>query len=260
MENNNLTKYVLFFLLGVLISSLFYYGPAVIGRVYNTPEGKTSSINRSVVDFSPSEVRSVSVPIVAVNQYDNSGVTGNLTVKIIPGDNTVLIATNPFIEPDLQYSANIAVGAAKAAANYTGEKDYIFSYGIDSNVVGGGSAGAIATIAVIAALENRNINKDVIMTGTINPDGSIGEVGGILEKAKAAADAGYKIFLVPKGQSVVRYYEKVLNRDTTRGGFVFYNTRYVPKTIDLKDTAEKEWGLKVIEVSNINEAEKYMLQ
>lgn len=39
-------------------------------------------------------------------------------------------------------------------------------------------------------------------------DGMIEEISGAIEKAKAVADAGYKRFLVPKGQSTVTYYER----------------------------------------------------
>ncbi len=41
------------------------------------------------------------------------------------------------------------------------------------------------------------VNPKVMMTGMINPDGTIGPVGGILEKASAAASVGAKLFLIP---------------------------------------------------------------
>ena len=107
---------------------------------------------------------------------------------------------------------------------------------------------------------NKNIRRGVVITGTINPDGSIGKVAGILEKAKAVADSGYKTFLVPKGQSKINYYEKVVEKQPTVFGFTLLNTRYVRRTIDLKDVAEKEWGLDVEEVSNIDEAMQYVFE
>ena len=38
------------------------------------------------------------------------------------------------------------------------------------------------------------------MTGTINPDGTVGPVGGIPQKVEGAADEGIKTVLIPAGQ------------------------------------------------------------
>ena len=38
---------------------------------------------------------------------------------------------------------------------------------------------------------------DVAVTGTIDPAGNVGPVGGVAQKAAAAADEGAEIFLVP---------------------------------------------------------------
>jgi uncharacterized protein len=99
----------------------------------------------------------------------------------------------------------------------------------------------------------------VAITGTINPDGTIGQVAGILEKAKAAADAGYTLLLVPKGQSNFKYYEKQVNQQSIGFGMNVYNVQYVPKTIDITAQA-KQWGLDVKEVSTIQEVEQYLLE
>lgn len=201
------------------------------------------------------------IPIVVVSSVDQEGVVGKLSVKLIPGNANVLIDTNPFLETDLQYSANIAVTVAKLQSeNYAANKDFVLSYEVDSNVVGGESAGAATTIATIAALENKNIKENVAITGTVNHDGTIGRVGGILEKAKAAADSGYTLFLVPKGQTKVKYYEKVVEKENAGFGFTFLNTHYVPKIVNLTEEAKKEWGIEIREVSTIEEALSYMME
>jgi uncharacterized protein len=199
------------------------------------------------------------IPIVAVSS-NGEGVTGNLTVKLIPGNNNVLINTNPFLETDIQYSANTAVAVAKLSSNYNYDKDFIFDFKAgEAQLIGGESAGAAIAIATIAALQNKNLKNEAVITGTINPDGTIGKIGWVIEKAKAVADAGYKYFLVPKGQSKVTYYEKQLVREPFGFGFEILNTRYVPKTIDLKKVAKDEWNLEVIEVSTIGEALPYFM-
>jgi predicted S18 family serine protease len=200
------------------------------------------------------------IPIVAVTN-DGVGEVENLTVRLIPGNSNVLINTNPFLDTSLQYSVNKAVAVAKINSNYGFDRDFVFDYKAgDAQLIGGESAGAAATIATIAALENKTIANDVVITGTVETDGTIGEVGGIIEKAKAVADAGYKRFLVPKGQSTVTYYERQVSEEPTRYGFTILNTRYVPKTIDLKDVAKEEWNLEITEVSTIEEAQEYLIE
>lgn len=69
-----------------------------------------------------------------------------------------------------------------------------------SDVIDGPSAGAFMTVGVAAAVNGDTIDKSVSMTGTINPDGSIGPVSGIPEKIQGAKEAGKRKVLVPAGQ------------------------------------------------------------
>jgi predicted S18 family serine protease len=196
-----------------------------------------------------------SIPIVAVSN-DGNGVVGSLSLRMMQGTDQVLVSTEPFVEPDLQYSVNSAV---QYAEHYTKSKgyDFIFNYKVDSQLIGGESAGAATTILTIAELEGKPLNNGVAITGTINADGSIGQIGGVVEKAKAVADAGYKYFLVPKGQSTVTYYQRKISRSGTASGPVYYE-QDVPVTVDLASTA-KQWGLTVIEVGSINDALPYFI-
>lgn len=65
--------------------------------------------------------------------------------------------------------------------------------------IDGPSAGALMTVAVIAATRGDTVRADATMTGTINPDGMIGPVGGIVQKIEAAAQFGKKLVLIPVG-------------------------------------------------------------
>ena len=135
----------------------------------------------------------------------------------------------------------------------------IYSFDIEGQVLGGPSAGAAMTIATIAAIEGKEVRGDVAITGTIEQDGSVGFVGGIVEKMEAAAQKGVKLFLVPKGQAKLTTYERVVE-EQRRGGFVFQRVRYVPKTIDLNEYAKSELGIEVREVATISEAAGYLLK
>ncbi len=200
------------------------------------------------------------IPIVAVSAA-GEGALGFLTLRLIPGNSNVLINTNPFLEPDLQYSANVAVATAKQESGvFAANKDYIFSFEVDSQLVGGGSAGAAMALVTMAALTNRTLDPQTAVTGAISPDGRIGQVGGILEKAKAAHDAGMTAFLVPDGQSTITYYERVVEKEPIAFSLVLQKTRVVPRTLDLAEYAKEEWGLTVTEVKTLKEAEALMLR
>lgn len=193
--------------------------------------------------------------IVAVNPQGD-GVMGDVMVEIEPGEGKVLVNTNPFVEPDTQQSAVTAVEVAKQVAHQDlKDKNVIIDFNVNGTVVGGPSAGAAMTIATISAIENKPIKNGIVITGTIEQDGTIGKVGGIVEKGDAAVENNYKTLLIPQGQNILTYYD----RQTTQrqvGGFVFYNTKLVPKTVNLQEYF-KDKGLNVIEVSNIQDAMSY---
>jgi len=65
--------------------------------------------------------------------------------------------------------------------------------------VDGPSAGMLTTAAFLALLRGVPVLPDVTMTGTINPDGTTGPVGGIPQKLQGAAAQGKKVFGYPVG-------------------------------------------------------------
>lgn len=63
--------------------------------------------------------------------------------------------------------------------------------------VDGPSAGGVLCLAVMSAIEGRMFPDDFAMTGTIMADGTIGAVGGVAEKIRAAGRAGLKRVCIP---------------------------------------------------------------
>jgi hypothetical protein len=63
--------------------------------------------------------------------------------------------------------------------------------------IDGPSAGGILTVGLLANLTNTPLIPTVAMTGTISPDGTIGQVGGVATKVKSAAAVGFKTVIVP---------------------------------------------------------------
>jgi hypothetical protein len=68
--------------------------------------------------------------------------------------------------------------------------------------VDGPSAGAAIAIAIYACLHGKQVDNQVLITGTIRPNATIGWVGSVEEKAIAARDWGARLLLVPRGQRV----------------------------------------------------------
>ncbi|MEY4400691.1 MAG: hypothetical protein RL072_556 [Actinomycetota bacterium] len=78
-----------------------------------------------------------------------------------------------------------------------------FEVGIDTDSIGGPSAGLAFTLALLDELSEGSLTGKarVAATGTINGDESIGAVGAIPQKAIAARLSGATLFLLPASQS-----------------------------------------------------------
>ncbi|MCX6821412.1 MAG: hypothetical protein NTW30_01405 [Candidatus Aenigmarchaeota archaeon] len=182
-------------------------------------------------------------------------------IEVNPGKGRVLMDTNPFLEPDTQYSAETAV---KVTQNYTGkslnDRDVIVSFDTTGQLLGGPSTGAAMTITTIAAIEQKNIKTNVAITGTIEPDGEIGQIGGVVQKAEAAAKNGIKLFLVPNDELILTYYERQITKQKRAPNYVVQRVSYIPKTLDLNNYTMSELKMETKGVSTISDAVKYMLE
>ncbi|HXX89972.1 MAG TPA: PDZ domain-containing protein [Acidimicrobiales bacterium] len=77
--------------------------------------------------------------------------------------------------------------------------DLPFPVQVSADGIGGPSAGLAFTLGIINALSGGNLTggKRVAATGTIHPDGTVGDVGGVPQKTVAVERAGATLFLVP---------------------------------------------------------------
>ncbi|GIU88871.1 MAG: hypothetical protein KatS3mg009_3386 [Acidimicrobiia bacterium] len=80
-----------------------------------------------------------------------------------------------------------------------GAYDFPVDIEIDTATVGGPSAGLAMTLTILDELTPGDLTGglDVAATGTIEEDGSVGEIGGLGQKAVAARRAGADLMLVP---------------------------------------------------------------
>lgn len=157
------------------------------------------------------------------------GIVIPLEVKVVKGDGSISVNINNVdLLGGTQQSIRIATDVAQDfTGTDTSEKDITVTFVntlAETVTIDGPSAGSAITIAIIAALQERDIDANAMTTGTIRSDGAIGSVGSVAQKAQAARDAGATKFLVPPGQST---------------------------TVS---------GIEIIEVANINQLASFVLQ
>jgi len=205
------------------------------------------------------EYRNVTVYAPAVSQLGTGyiGVISTITVSIQEnGSGRVFVDTLPLTDVDMQGSARLAVKVASALVSTDTRShlephncDFFFVVRTTAPMIGGPSAGAVMTVAVIALLENWTLDNNTVMTGMINPDGSIGPIGGIPYKIDAAHSVGATRFLIPKGQMT---YSEMVTEYQNVNGIIWQNT--YPVTRNVSDYAMTNYEMQVVEVEDINDA------
>jgi len=257
-----LSLMVITILILTLVSSFLYVmSPEILIGIENKTEKKEEVEENPQEIFEPVEIptnfsgRYVSMKLPAVDSKGN-GVTATLKVEVIPGEGRALTNVNQILFwVDTQHSIRTAM---RVAENITGididRYDVIYSIETNASVIEGPSAGAALTIATIASLENKRLNSSVMITGTINHDGSIGPVGQIIAKGRAAKENNATLYLVPVGQSSQIKYNEVKHCEKY-GLVTFCSTELKPEKVYVDD----EVGIKVKEVETIKDALRYFL-
>lgn len=201
-----------------------------------------------------------SVEIVAVRtvRYGASniyeGIILTATLETEPGEGRILVNTEPRIGIDIQTSIRTAINVVEELTGISlGKTDVILTIEADeeNEIVEGSSAGGCLAVALLAILTGDELNENIYFTGSIQTDGTIGQVASVLDKAIAAAEEGASIFLVPQSQAtqVIR----VRKEKTMIPGVTI--ATYEAKTISLEDYLnEMGYRMQVKEVKNVEEA------
>lgn len=169
----------------------------------------------------------------AVILYNNTGSLTTITLIITNGKGNVTFTNSSEIANDTHISAYIA---ARYASAYLGKNfsHYNFTYSIhdNGNNVSGPSAGAAMTLLAVSAFQNKPLRNNFTITGTIGPDGTIGQIGGAIDKVSVAAMLGLHLVLVPAASP----------------GGIEQGIYYIAQT---------EYKIPVVEVANISQAAFY---
>lgn len=192
----------------------------------------TASAQQSI--FSSGKViGTATIRAPAVILFNNTGSLTTFSLTVTTGDGMVSIVGPSRV-------GNSTIGSAQTAAHYASSylglnfSNYNFTYDISAGTdnVSGPSGGAAMTLLAISALSNVRLNTNFSVTGTISPNGTIGPIGGVFDKASAVKSGGLSYFLVPEVPSSSIYEELYL-------------------------LTQNRFGLPLVQVDNISEAYGY---
>jgi hypothetical protein len=203
----------------------------------------TDEKNGSTVIKLPSADVSGKVDAMWVRLGGGGASGGSTPVKLTSGpnpDKTIRVGIYEELSGGAgpQWRAGVWV-AAIIAANTLGKDLTDFSFSASSGgYIDGASASGLMTGGFLATLTGATINPDVTMTGIINPDGTIGPVGGIPEKFKGNFEKGKKRVGYPIGMRQAR-------------------SAMTYSMVDLQQLA-KDNGAEAVEISSVYDAYKLL--
>ena len=265
MKNSNLNAIAVVLVVAIAAFLIGYYATPKTGAkqpVYITVQ-PTAFASATLLPISTplvqeGETKLMIVHLPAVDKQ-NQGVLTDLNIEMRSGDGKVYIDFSggaPLLGSETQNSILNAVEVAKAVSGQSLEKvNLYYSFATDAQVVGGGSAGAATAVATAALISGKHIRKGFIMTGSVDPEGNIGVVGRVLEKAEAAKAGGFTTFLVPRSEATTQVpIEKCTSKQTENALIESCNTVYEDRKV--QDLA----GIKIIEVDTVDQAYALMAQ
>jgi len=149
----------------------------------------------TAIDGTPITVRDQVGEIV---QAQPAGTTFTLTVRRGDEDRTAQITTGTAPDGAIKGKPYFGIGTSTADLKVS----FPIDVSIDAGDVSGPSGGLAFALTIIDDLTPGNLTggAKVAVTGEIDGDGNVGEVGGVPQKAVAAREAGAKLMIVPKGE------------------------------------------------------------
>jgi len=240
---------LIFFIVYAFITNVMISTDTKIERKSYTEEFSVEPEQISYVN--DSSITTIRVPAV---DKDGNGVMATLAVDTKPGIGRILVDINQILFwVDTQGSMRTAKIVAQDVTGLDLSKyDIIYSIQANASAIEGPSAGAAMAIATILELENKTFNEGVTITGTLDENGDIGKVSGIVAKAEATEASGMNLLIVPVGQKTYTVYSE---EKSCEDYLLTKICRSVTKPEDVD--VEEKVGIRVVEASNIQEALKY---
>ncbi|MBM2810869.1 MAG: ATP-dependent protease La [Chloroflexi bacterium] len=168
-----------------------------------TPDDLSSYLGPQKFTFNLAEEEDEVGTATGVAWTETGGELLSIEVSIMEGKGEPLLTGS--LGQVMQESARAALTYARANARSFGVAptffdNHTFHVHVPAGAVpkDGPSAGIALTTALISALTDRPVRKDVAMTGEVTLRGRVLPIGGLKEKMLAAHRAGIKTFILPK--------------------------------------------------------------
>ena len=187
-------------------------GTQVFGTAPGSPAAKTLKVAQVItaVDATPTLT---ACALVHALVGKTPGTNVSLTVVENSINGTGQVVPGPTVHKAVRLAAppkgltESGCGVTTPPTTYLGidprdqqEWDFPVKVTVHTQDIGGPSAGLAMTLGIIDKLSSGRLtgHRVVAATGTIDPEGNVGDVGGVAEKAVAVERAGATVFFVPK--------------------------------------------------------------
>ncbi|MEI8051317.1 MAG: S16 family serine protease, partial [Actinomycetes bacterium] len=169
----------------------------IITAIDATPTKNSCQVIRALHDLAPGV--SVAVTFRPAVIHDDGSITHTAPV----------VRRVTLAPPRGEVSSSVCRGIDGPNRGYLGvalDPDIAYRFPMKISIstpnIGGPSAGLAMTLGIIDRLSHGSLirHKVVAATGTMSPDGTIGDVGGVPQKAVAISRENATLFLVPPGE------------------------------------------------------------